>query len=233
MLRVRFPGDPTGELLGDHHWPLPELYYYEPPRYAAINLDTLKFLAVGEPGTLWTLIKERMPKARFLFGPTTGIYSERLMESLATNDLETLYANTMGKPFAGVEIMSELLRIANKIKPIETDPDVIGYDITLGPPSRVNVNNPITTPNKPATGLKTVTQYIPTESIERPVQGTKTGKVWDVADQLFKRFPHFSAKALKAEVIAECVKQGTNASTAQVQFGKWSKKYLKKGIDNL
>lgn len=52
----------------------------------------------------------------------------------------------------------------------------------------------------------------------RPAAGTKTGKVWDIADKLAAK-----GKADRAKIIEACVKAGINKSTAAVQYLAWSK----------
>lgn len=55
----------------------------------------------------------------------------------------------------------------------------------------------------------------------RPRAGTSTGKVWDVCDKLQKKYTKKNKTVPRKEVVAACVEEGVNKSTAGVQFGKW------------
>lgn len=54
--------------------------------------------------------------------------------------------------------------------------------------------------------------------VTRPKPGTKTGFVWEVADNLSKEA---GAPAPRKVVIATCVEEGINPATASTQYGKW------------
>ncbi len=53
----------------------------------------------------------------------------------------------------------------------------------------------------------------------RPKEGSTTGKVWDIADELFATIK--DDKQLRKTVIERCTKEGINSSTGSVQFSKW------------
>jgi hypothetical protein len=53
----------------------------------------------------------------------------------------------------------------------------------------------------------------------RPKEGSTTGKVWDIADELYTTIK--DDKQLRKAVIERCTKEGINSSTTSVQFGKW------------
>lgn len=64
----------------------------------------------------------------------------------------------------------------------------------------------------------------PSGPATRPKAGTSTGKVWDIADELYATTVAGQGKDLKtlrADVMARCEAEGINPSTASVQFGKW------------
>lgn len=57
-----------------------------------------------------------------------------------------------------------------------------------------------------------------------PKSGSKTGRVWEIADSLYT--PGATPKSLRKQIIEACEAEGINGSTASVQFGKWSKTKL-------
>lgn len=61
----------------------------------------------------------------------------------------------------------------------------------------------------------------PTQNgVTRPAPGSKTVVPWEVADRLWSEGQR-DIKALRKLVVAECVKQGVNSSTAGTQYGHW------------
>lgn len=211
--RVRYFADPTGELLGDKHWPVQNFYYYPPEKFIAVHRSRLVYLGAGECATLWRAVVATVAPKDFVFGKTEGCYAERVYDTFTDAQLLQLWENTMKAPYTGEDIRGACLHLGTKIKPIPTPVHLLRYDPTKPP-----IFTPISAPVNP----KTYTQstYIPTHH-EKPVEGSKTGKVWQVADLIAPKYPHYTKKQLKEEVIRECVRIGINPSTAQVQFGKW------------
>jgi hypothetical protein len=58
------------------------------------------------------------------------------------------------------------------------------------------------------------------ESSGPPKTGSKTGRVWEIADQCFQQHPTLD-KTLRGLVAAACESEGINSSTMSVQFSKW------------
>lgn len=56
--------------------------------------------------------------------------------------------------------------------------------------------------------------------VTRPKDGTTTGRVWAIADEISKKN---SAPADRKTVIEQVVAEGINASTGATQYGKWRK----------
>ena len=54
--------------------------------------------------------------------------------------------------------------------------------------------------------------------IVRPGAGTKTGRVWEICDQIAR---DTQAPAKRADVINAAIKEGLGAGTASTQFGRW------------
>lgn len=56
--------------------------------------------------------------------------------------------------------------------------------------------------------------------VTRPKSGTKTGRVWEIADA---QSANRGKPALRKDVIAECVSEQINEATAATQYGRWRK----------
>lgn len=52
--------------------------------------------------------------------------------------------------------------------------------------------------------------------ISRPKEGTKTGRIWEIADSI-------GAEATREQVLAVAAEEGINPATASTQFGRWKK----------
>lgn len=56
--------------------------------------------------------------------------------------------------------------------------------------------------------------------VTRPKAGTKTGRVWEIADQLSKSK---GEPATRAEVLKAFEAEGGNSATGATQYGRWRK----------
>ncbi|AUR88738.1 hypothetical protein NVP2117O_60 [Vibrio phage 2.117.O._10N.261.45.E9] len=56
--------------------------------------------------------------------------------------------------------------------------------------------------------------------VTRPKAGTKTGRVWEIADA---KSAEAGEPALRAPVIEQCEAEGINSATAATQYGRWRK----------
>src|SRR2546423_7188369 len=54
----------------------------------------------------------------------------------------------------------------------------------------------------------------------RPMRGSKTGRVWAVADEITQRT---GRPATRAEVVSQILAEGGNAGTASTQYNDWKK----------
>lgn len=62
------------------------------------------------------------------------------------------------------------------------------------------------------------------ESNEPPKQGSKTGRVWEIADAVLAKYSApYDWKKLRADIAAACEAEGINSSTMSVQSSKWRK----------
>jgi len=79
----------------------------------------------------------------------------------------------------------------------------------------------------PASAPRTPRNHTSGESVPgRPKAGSKTGLVWEIADELYEDYyaVHQCApdwKELRRSIIAKCDAEGINGSTASVQAGAW------------
>jgi bifunctional DNA-binding transcriptional regulator/antitoxin component of YhaV-PrlF toxin-antitoxin module len=58
--------------------------------------------------------------------------------------------------------------------------------------------------------------------VRRPTRGSKTGRVWAVADEITKQA---GRPATRAEVISQILAEGGNAGTASTQYNDWKKQF--------
>ena len=55
--------------------------------------------------------------------------------------------------------------------------------------------------------------------VTRPKDGTKTGRVWAIADKQAGE----TGKARRKDVLTQCEEEGLHAATAATQYGRWRK----------
>lgn len=91
--------------------------------------------------------------------------------------------------------------------PLPTAEDIAKFDATFDVKGQKTERTP-RAPRNPSVGPSS-----------RPKAGSTTGKVWDIADELFATIK--DDKQLRKAVIERCTKEGINSSTTSVQFGKW------------
>ena len=53
----------------------------------------------------------------------------------------------------------------------------------------------------------------------RPSEGTVTGRVWEIADQIKQE----TGAAMRIDVVEACIEEGINPNTASTQFSHWNK----------
>lgn len=63
---------------------------------------------------------------------------------------------------------------------------------------------------------------------KRPSPGTKTARVWDISDEIYKTdlTAAVDSKEFRNKVVDACVLDGINGSTASTQFSKWRRDLL-------
>lgn len=212
VTRGRHPADPTGEVYGDTHWPLPNFYDREPPMNVAINRKTMTFIGLGEYRVVWAKALEEVAPESIVIGEAA---SSRTYSKFTDTELRLLYQNTTGLQYEGSDysaLLQSCKALGLKLEPLPTPPGLVRL------PNRPAQETPAPTPRKtPVARAKGAT---PTPST-RPKPGTVTGRVWDIADEVAAAMPNADHKAQRAEIIRRAVAEGINPATAQVQYGKW------------
>lgn len=210
VTKGRHPTDPTGEAMGDSHWPLPTQYEREPDTYVAIDRRTLKILGTGDYKVLWYEATKETDPGHLVIGP---IVSRFTYGAFDMNELQTL-AGTNEQDWMAV--VNQIVEKAQGLDPYPT-PDVLFRNRGQAASFTPTYTQPWASPEKP---VKRPDNPVTSEPLSRPKAGTATGRVWEVADRLCVTM---SGKQLRQAVIDECGQHGINPSTAQVQFGKWRK----------
>lgn len=209
--RGRHPADPTGESMGDTHWPLPGYYTFEPEMNIAIDRATMTYIGRGEYRVLWGKAIQVAPSEQIVIGPEE---SGRTYSVFTDMELKLLYRNTTGFDYEGFNYNALLQACKNMGQQIEAFPTPEGL---LHPPGW-EPGQEIYRPTRTQTAPTKVKRAPPSPS-PRPKAGTATGRVWDIADEVLKDMPTAGHKELKAEVIRRL--PDVNPATVQVQFGKW------------
>jgi len=80
---------------------------------------------------------------------------------------------------------------------------------------------------KKITKIEEPVQNAQQNGITRPKEGTKTGTVWAIADEISKTT---GEPAKRGAVMQECETKSINSSTATTQFGRWRRFY---GLDQM
>jgi hypothetical protein len=83
----------------------------------------------------------------------------------------------------------------------------------------------LATPRKPQEGSVAPRSSEPRpESNEPPKTGSKTGRVWEIADAVLAKYSApYEWKKIRVDIAAACEAEGINSSTMSVQFSKWRK----------
>lgn len=206
--RGRHPADPTGELFGDAHWPLPK-YHEGFDMKIGINRENMTFVALGDYRAVWTKGMEVTTSEAFVIGPAD---EQRTYSKFTELELKLLYRNTTGFQHEGTNynaLLQSCKALGLKLEPIA------GTPVPQPKPSSVPYAHPS---KKPSPRVK---EGAPQPPATRPKAGTATGRVWEVADEVLATMGTSDPKALRAEVLARCTTEGINPATVQVQFGKW------------
>lgn len=216
VTRGRHPADPTGELFGDTHWPIPNTWEGGEMISVAFDRETLTVIATGDYRVLWAKAIMKFAPARIVIGrveaPTT--YS-----CFTEMELKLLHKNLTGimPPAQDYPTLIKAVQAAvREIEPLPT-PSILrpnrppAYEYTELPFGNKPVAREIPKPLPKATP----------KEITRPRAGTATGRVWDIADALADELGSWQGKDFRAKLIEKCSGEGINPATTQVQYSKW------------
>lgn len=210
VTRGRHPADPTGERMGDQHWPLPDRYSVEPTMNVAINRETMTFIGLGEYRVIWAkALKEAVPEAIVIGAADVS----RTYSAFTDLELKLLYRNTTGFQHEGFDynaLLQSCKALAMQLEPMPTPPELYRSPVVATTHAPTSSKTP---PTRSKRG--------PATPGPRPPSTTATGRVWDIADRVAADEPGSDPKVLRAAILAACVAVGINPATAQVQYGKW------------
>ena len=206
--RGRHPADPTGERFGDNHNPLPAWYDFPPEMQVAIDRENMQFIGIGEYRVLWAKAEEAASPENILIGP---LQSGSTWSKFTDMELKLLYRNTTGheiQSFNYNTLLQACRSLTECLEPLPMPEGLVKQPKAKAKPAAAPKSQE--TKPKPQSG-----------GVKRPKEGTATGRVWDLADELAAANEGISDKELKQLVAKQCAEEGINPATAQVQFGKW------------
>lgn len=147
----------------------------------------------------------------------TTVESKKAFSVYTDYELRLLYKNTTGEPVPDTtkytNLISGLQQLAQNLDVDETS--LAGLKKQLGHSRK----EPTTEPTPERKGRKPAQSGEP-RPLKRPKEGSATGKVWDIADELNAKE---DAIPSRQDVIDAATAAGINSSTASTQYGKWKK----------
>jgi len=231
VLRGRHPSDPTGEIFGEHHNPLPQEHEKttNSTRWVGIDKRKLTFIGTGSYATVYGYGREvGIPVESIIIGPLERSHT---FSSFEKNDLRTLHWNTVGTDCGDLDYATMCAicsKLAQDMIPLNPkDVPEIQYPVKQG--TRGGGARAMSSQRQ---GGGRVTQGQNGGIPGRPKAGTATGNVWAIADEVRLLYPNQELRSLKKEVIVRCTSQNINPATAQVQFGKWLLSNQKGNLNN-
>lgn len=207
VTRGRHPADPTGQQMGDKHFPLPNQYDDQPLKFVAIVYETLEVIGVGEYRALWQKAIQEHKSSEFLIGPVNRLTTYEIF----SKDQLSQMAGVIGEGSIEVE---EFIKKMELVTPLPT-PTRFLRDGGVAK-NKNKGEGEVRAPRPPLSGEPTKGG-----TINRPKAGTATGKVWDIADKVAEG--GLTGKALRQAIIETCVEAGIHQSTAGVQYSKWNR----------
>jgi len=151
---------------------------------------------------------------------TIRAIAERSFGMYTEEELKYFYLNTSGRKIAPTmmhgALVQGLIDLCGELPVDNTSVDDLKAQ--LGRPLPKVSTKPVPTTKREVQATRSAAK------LNRPKEGTATGKVWSIADS----FKTSEAIPDKKAVVAACVEQGINPSTAAVQFSKW-KRFIEAG----
>lgn len=176
--------------------------------YMLIDRTTLENTAILKVAPMKEIIewsKLFAAEGRKLIGPPI---EGRGFSKLSAEELQYLYWNTVQQPppESYKELIELCLTAIQHIAPDKTPLKQLEAQVAYLEEQTVAQENP----DKPIP--KAVS-----DPASRPKDGSATGRVWAIADEL----SFGGAMASRKAVVDECIRKGINAATASTQYGKW------------
>jgi hypothetical protein len=159
-------------------------------------------------------------------------------DDLTELEMKLIYKNMSGIAYVGIEDRNQLVSWMRNICFSLYESSIEGFDhpqlnamLSLKPLVSTPVRHPTLpstpTPNTaPAHATQAANPSAPRSTVqvsaEAPKAGSKTGRVWEIAEDIYKaQGAHTDFKSLRKDIVAACEAEGINGSTASVQFGRW------------
>jgi len=176
------------------------------------SLETTSVLKVAPIKEIIAWSKLFAAEGRTLIGPPL---EGRGFAKLTAEELQYLYWNLVQQPPPEnyPEMIELCLTAVQQIAPDKTPIKQLEAQVLHLEAQAIALENP----DKPVPRAVS-------DPASRPKEGSATGKVWAIADEL----SFGTAMATRKAVVDLCVRKGINAATASTQYGKWkgSRKYL-------
>ncbi len=229
--RGRHPADPTGEIYGDTHWPLPLPHERgnEMTHYMLIDITTMETTKLLLVGTLRQVqLHGQILKAdgrNVIAPPLEGRGLSRLkmeeLQYMLWNTWGLSPVNAKGEPKGFGDLLTECLHAAQQVLPDGTSIELLEAEVAkiAQPPEDEGEHKP------EAKLVKKAMPRTPQKPGEAPAATSTTGKVWIIADRVLAAHPAVTAttdwKPLRDAIIAACESEGINKATAATQYSKY------------
>lgn len=241
------PSDPTGEIFGPKHWPLPlphekgtpvkTTVEFPPTKYMLIDITTVEGTCLVAVGSLKQVqLRGQLQKAahRQVIAPPLECRGFSKLELLP---LQYLYWNVCQQtpPTDYAELCKACLAAIEKIVPDPISVEALETQVAklASPPedehNPKDEHNPEDAHNLKAKSIKKATPRTPGEA---PAEDSITGKAWVIAAQVLATFPPITNttdwKPIRDAIIAACVKQGIKTTTSAAQYCRFKASKLSK-----
>ena len=218
--RGRHPSDPTGEIYGNKHWPLPLAHEKgKTMKYMLIDITTVEgtYLRLIGSGLQVELMGQLLKAqgVKVIAPPLEG----RGFSKFDLLQLQYLYWNSCGKPPVSDygNLVIACLTEFEVIPVSEVSVEALKAEVAKLTPPEDETNKTEAKPVKKAT--------TPRKPGEVPAATSTTGKVWVIADHVLASHPAITAatdwKPIRDSVIAACESEGINKATAATQYSKF------------
>jgi hypothetical protein len=218
--RGRHPSDPTGEIYGDKHWPLPlahekgKTMYYMLIDITTVEGTHLRLIGSGlQVELMGQLLKAQ--GAKVIAPPLEG----RGFAKFDLLQLQYLYWNSCNKPPTSDygELVIACMTAFEAMPVSDVSVEALKVQVAKLVPPEDETNKAEAKPIKKAT--------TPRKPGEMPAATSTTGKVWVIADRVLTTHPAITAttdwKPIRDAIIAACENEGINKATAATQYSKF------------